>query len=199
MVLNASALAVDPPPEDGLQAIDLQGLMESDWAAYDFANSRRGRELLGMPDGVHFHIEPRLLVEREYFHRGANGTRTDQKVGECLFKVWWTRTEENRLAASFPALRQIVVGTTMAWDRETGKLRVLLTSNPDRRPAEHAEQAADRDASLVQFVEEGFLRPGPQRLGPDGRPLRFAANVAVTGQVMRVSDVARTLHFRKEA
>ena len=197
MVQSPSALVVDPPPEDGLKRVDLQGLMDSDWVAYDFANSKRGRQLLGIPKGVQFHVEPRLLVEREYFHRQEDGTPTDQKVGECLFKVWWYQQEENRLGSGFPTRRQVVVGTTMAWDRDTGKLRVILTTgNHDRD--ELAGQQQDRDLMLARLADEGGLRPGPQRLGPDGRPLRLMANVETTSQVMRVSNVARTLHFVKE-
>jgi len=197
MVLSPSALAVDPPPEDGLKGIDRQGLMDSDWVAYDFANGKWGRQLLGIPEGVQFHVEPRLLVEREYFHRQQDGAPTNQKVGECLFKAWWYQQEENRIGSGFPSQRQIVVGTTMAWDRDTGKLRVLLsTGNRDRK--ELAEQRQDRDLMLARLADEGVLRPSPQRLGPDGRPLRFEANIEATGQVMLVSNVARTLHFARE-
>jgi hypothetical protein len=199
MVLTPSALVVDPPPEDGLQGVDLQGLMDSDWAAYDFANSRRGRQLLGIPEGVQFHVEPRLLVEREYFHRPEDGAKTDQevKVGECLLKAWWYEEEENRIGSGYPSRRQIAVGTTMAWDRDTGKLRVILSTGK-RDHDELAEQRQDRDLMLARLADEGFLQLAPQRLGPDGRPLRFAANIEATGQLMRVSNIARTLHFVKE-
>jgi hypothetical protein len=198
MVQSRSALEVDPPPADGLLGVDLQGLMESDWVAYDFANSGQGRQLLGIPAGVQFHIEPRLLVEREYYHRMEDGTPTDQKVGECLFKVWWYQQEENRLGAGFPARRQVVAGTTMAWDRDTGKLRVIVSTG-NRNPDELAGQQQDRDLLLARLADEGVLRPGPQRLGPDHRPLRQQANIETTGQVMRVSNLARTLHWAREA
>jgi hypothetical protein len=197
MVKSRSALEVDPPPEDGLKGIDLQGLMESDWVAYDFANSKRGRELLGIPKSVQFHIEPRLLVEREYFHRNEDGTQYDETVGECLFKVWWYQQEKNQIGSGFPNERQIAVGTTMAWDRDSGRLRVILSTGKHDKD-ELAEQRQDRDLMLVRLADEGFLRPGPQRMGPDGRPLRFAANIRTSGQLMRVSNIARTLHFMKE-
>jgi hypothetical protein len=199
MILDPSALKVDPPPEDGLRGIDLQGLMDSDWAAYDFANSRRGRQLLGIPEGIQFHIEPRLLVERGYFHRLENGAKTDQEVnvGECLFKVWWYEEEDNSIGSGYPARRQIAVGTTMAWDHDTGKLRVILSTGR-RNQDELAQQRQDRDRMLSRLADEGFLQPGPRRPGPDGRPLRFAANIEATGQLMRVSSIARTLHFAKE-
>jgi hypothetical protein len=197
MVLDPSALVVTPPAEDGLKDVDRQGLMDSDWVAYDFANSKRGRELLGIPKGVQFQIEPRLLVERKYFHRREDGTLNSETVGECLFKVWWYQQESNQTGSGYPIQRRIVAGTTMAWDRDTGKLRAILsTGNRDRD--ELAEQRKDRDLLLTRLADEGFLRPGPQRLGPDGRPLRFAANIEVTGQAMHVSNVTHMLHFVKE-
>jgi hypothetical protein len=177
MVQSRSALVVDPPPEDALKGIDLQGLMDSDRAAHDFANGEHGRHLLGIPKGVQFHVEPRLLVEREYYHRGPDGTPISQQTGECLLKVWWHEQEENRLGPRYPSLRQVAAGTTMAWDRGTGKLRVLLTTSRSQRPDEHAEQRADRDAFLARLADEGALRPGPQGLGTDGRPLPFVAAV----------------------
>jgi hypothetical protein len=197
MVLSRSALVVDPPPEDGLEGVNLQGLMESDWAAYDFANATRGRTLLGIPKGAQFHVEPRLLVEREYFHRKADGTQYSQKVGECLFKVWWYEQERNRPGSGLPGQRQVVAGTTMAWDRDTGKLRVILSTGHRDRD-ELAEQRQDRDLLLTRLADEGFLRPGPQRLGPDGRPLRLQANIETLGGVMRVSNIARTLQCARE-
>jgi hypothetical protein len=197
MVSSPSALAVDPPPEDGLKGVDLRGLMDSDWVAYDFANSARGRKLLGIPNGVRFHVEPRLMVEREYFHRPEDGAQTDQKVGECLFKVWWYQQEENRIGPGFPDRRQVVTGTTMAWDRDTGKLRAILsTARPD--PDELAKQQQDRDLMLAGLADEGLLRPGSQPLGPDGRPLRLVASIETTREVMRVSNVARMLHCIEE-
>lgn len=198
MVLSPSALVVDPPPEDGLKGIDLQGLMKSDWAAYDFANSERGRQLLGIPKGIQFHIEPRLLVEREYFHRDDDGAQYSETVGECLFKVWWYQEEDNRIGSIYSTRRQVAVGTTMAWDRDTGKLRVILSTG-NRDPDETDQQRQDRDRMLMRLDDEGVLRPGPQRLGPDGRPLRFAAHIETTGQLMRVSGITRTLHYAREA
>ncbi|NLS76150.1 MAG: hypothetical protein GXY76_02710 [Chloroflexi bacterium] len=197
MVDGPEALAVTPPPPDGLKGIDLQALVDSDWAAYDFANSERGRQLLAIPPGVQFHIEPRLQVDREYRHKKKDGKPNDQKVAECLFKAWWYHEEVNRLGPSFPGRRTIACGTTMAWDQETGELRVLLTSNPERHPGEHAVQQADRDAMLGRLVDEGVLRPGPPRLGPDGRPLRFEASVETTERTMRIASIARTFHLAR--
>ncbi len=42
MVRDRSALVVDPPPEDGLEGVDLQGLMDSDWAGLRFRQQQAG-------------------------------------------------------------------------------------------------------------------------------------------------------------
>ena len=198
MVRDRSALVVDPPPEDGLEGVDLKAMMDSDWLAYDFANSKQGRDLLQIPNKVRqFHIEPRLLAERTYYHRGQDGTLTEEEVGECLFKVWWYEEERNRIGSTYPTNRQIAVGTTMAWDRDTGKLRAILTTG-NRNSGELAEQQRDRDRLLSRLADDGVLQPGLHRLGPDGRPLRFTASFEARGQAMRVSSMARTLHAVKE-
>jgi hypothetical protein len=197
MAASSSALLVEPPPEDGLEGIDLQGLLDSDGEAYDFANSRQGRQLLGIPAGAQVYVEPRLRVERDYFHRQQDGAPAVQKVGECLFKVWWYRQEQNRLGPGFPTRRDVAVGTTMAWDRDTGKLRTLLTTG-NRNRDELAKQQQDRDHLLARLADEGILRSGSQRLGPDGRPLRRQASFETRGRVMRVSSIPRTLRWERE-
>jgi hypothetical protein len=193
IVSGLQSLAVEYPPEDGLKGIDLNGLVNSDWEAYNFANSKRGRELLQIPKGVQFHIEPRLEVAREYYHRDQDNKLTEQQLGECLFKIWWYQQESNNLGERFSKQRNLVFGTTMAWERETGKLRVLLTSNPGKHPDEQAEQQADRDAMLRKLSDQGYLKPGPQDFGPDGRPSRFPVNFDATSKVMQVNNMADTL------
>jgi hypothetical protein len=193
IVSGPQALVVEPPPEDGLKGIDLPDLINSDWAAYDFANSDRGRELLSIPKGVQFQIEPRLEVERKYYHRDVNNQKIDELVNECLFKVWWYQEEPNNLGPAYRSQRKMVFGTTLAWERDTGKPRILLTSNPGQRPDEQAEQQANRDAMLRKLIDLGSLRPGPQYPGPDGRPSRFATGFDATSKAMRVNNIAHTL------
>jgi len=83
------------------------------------------------------------------------------------------------------------------WDRDTREPRVLLTSSRRGCQEEEGEQKKDRGLMLRKLAEEGVLQPGPQKLGPDGRPLRMTVNVEGTNQVMRVTNVARMLHIIK--
>lgn len=192
MVPNRGALEV-AVPDVTLQDIDLETLVTSDWAAYEFANSHR--DLLGIPDEIPFQVEPRLKAVKAYYHRDDEQTYRKEFVRECLFKVWWTQEEANLLGRHFPRKRQITVGTTLAIDWDTSKVRVLLTSDHSQRPEEQEEQRKDRDRILQRLADRGLLLPGHLAIGPDGRPLRSAISTESTGNLMRARGTARMLHI----
>lgn len=173
-------------PHPAVAALDLATLVESDWAAYDFAN--RNRELLRIPKDVSFHVYPRLDVTKRYYHRGGTGT-----LRECLFKVSWSESERNAVGSNLPGRRQVTVGTTLAIDWDTGQIRACLTSNRS------AEQRADRDRLLTRLLDEGYLRLGDEALGPDGKPLCTAIRAETLDGQMRVRGVARMLHIQPQA
>lgn len=102
MVRDRGALLVSVPPKDCLQGIDLEKLATSDLIAYVFANSEAGRQLLCIPSGMEFQVEPRLPVERKFYHRNTDGSSTEKTVREYLLKVWWYQEEENALGQAFP-------------------------------------------------------------------------------------------------
>jgi hypothetical protein len=193
---SLSSLAVGAPAKDALKGIDLEELVSSDWAAYAFANSSRGRDLLAIPKRRQFEIEPRTSVTRSYHRHLEDGTKYIEKVNECLFKVSWYEREPNRLGSEYPSERRVKVGTTVAWNRDTGELRALLsTGNGDK--GELAQQREQRDLALASMVKTGQLRSGAQHLGPDGRPLRSVASMKVVGQTMRMDKVAQMLQFAR--
>jgi hypothetical protein len=177
------ALAVpEPRMEPALEGVALQTLVDSDWAAYDFAN--RHRELLGIPAEVPFEVRPRLKTEKREYHRDG-----PVDVVECLFKVAWRETEPNPPGRWFTDERQIVGGTTLAiaWGEPPGPLRVCLsTQSEDQREA--------RDRLLLRLDDEGVLVPARQASAYDGEPLRSVVPVDVAGDLMRVRGTARTLH-----
>jgi hypothetical protein len=163
--------------------LDLDALMESDWAAYDFAN--RNPSLLRIPKDTPFKVEPRLDVEKLYYYRDGERTRR-----EVLFKVSWTEIEKNDIGAGFPRERRIIVGTTLVIDRETKQVRARLTS--DRSAA----QRKARDLLLAKVARAGQLHlsaPG------DSEPIPAAAvRGEVIGDTLRVRGAGRLLHVARE-
>jgi hypothetical protein len=140
-----------------LATTDLAALAADDGAAAAFCASEPGRRVLGIPDGAPFAVEPRLFVAKDYYHRSPDGIVWNVTVREGLLKVWWTQWEDNPPLPRLPSRREIIVGTTLSWDWDTGKARVLLTSDRTRRPEEWREQRADRDL----FARQGGIGRGP--------------------------------------
>lgn len=183
IVPSPDALAVPGPRmEPALEDLSLQTLVDSDWAAYDFAN--RHRDLLGIPAEIPFEVRPRLKTQKREYHRGGA-----VDVVECLFKVAWRESEPNQRGRWFTAERQIVGGTTLAiaWDDPPGPVRVCLsTQSEDQREA--------RDRLLLRLDDEGVLMPARQASAYDGEPLQSVVPVDIAGELMRVRGTARTLH-----
>lgn len=183
IVASEKELAVETTfPGKALESVDLGTLVQSDWAAYEFAN--RNRKLLKIPDdGRPFRVRPRLDVTKTY-NRGKDRF---EDIRECIFKVSWETEERNR-GKGLPGKRQITVGTTMAIDWETKKIRALLTS--DYRPQREA-----RDALVRALDESGMLLPMTDLAGPGGKPLRHAIGFEVADGVMRMRGVGNLLHI----
>jgi len=193
IVPNARALRVRTDYEHkALEGVDLQTLINSDWAAYQFAN--KNRRLLRIPKGVPFHVEPRLDTSKLYYHRGGEKVT----VRECLFKVRWTRIEPNSIDRRWPQRRQISVGTTLAIDWQTRKIRVLLTTDRRRRPEEEEEQRCDRDMFLRRLAEEDLMRLDDRALSHDGQPLGSMVQAESGEGVLRAEGTARMLHIIEE-
>jgi hypothetical protein len=183
MAANIESLQVEKPFDDpAVKALDLETFVESDWAAYDFAN--RNRELLRIPPEVPFRVRPRLDTSKTYYFRGG----VKKPIRECIFKVSWDELEPNPEGSWFPQQRQITVGTTLAIDWETKQVRARLSSQWE-------EQRKARDLMLQRLDEKGLLVPAQLATAPDGKPLRCAIKAETSGELMRVRGTARTLHI----
>ncbi|MEO5579168.1 MAG: hypothetical protein ABIR58_00805 [Gemmatimonadaceae bacterium] len=183
IVEDLSELNVETNFEDAaVSSLELEVLVESDWAAYQFANTNR--KLLRIPDDTPFRVHPRLDVTKKYYHKEG-----PQTVRECLFKVSWSQVEANRIGTgNMPAERQITVGTTLAVDWKTRRIRALLTS-------ESAPQTADRDLLLLGLIENDLLKEDKEAFGPDGKMLCAAIRSEEINGIMRVKGAARMLHI----
>jgi hypothetical protein len=177
--------------EEAVSKLDLRTLVDSDWAAYEFANNNR--DLLRIPQGIHFRVRARLATNKADRARsrkkGPDQSEGNNGPGECLFKVSWDHKEENKVAG-LPTMRQITVGTTLAIDWETRRVRALLTSD-----YQSPQQQDNRDALLRQLLDEGVLRVGKRALGPDGNVPGSAVHAEVMDGLVRVRGMARTLHI----
>lgn len=183
IVPNRAALETGAPyDEPALAEVDLQTLIESDWAAYDFAS--RNRDLLGIPAEIPFEVRPRLKTTKRVYHRGQQG-----EIVDCLFKVVWRESEKNPSGRWFADERQITTGTTLAiaWDEPPRLVRLRLTTRPE-------DQREERDRFLLRLDDEGALLPARQATAHDGEPLRSAVRAELMGGRMRVRGTARTLH-----
>lgn len=183
IVPRASALKVRTNyAADELARVNLETLVESDWAAYEFAN--RNRAFLGIPPGIPFRVCPRLDVTKCYYQ--AEGERL---VRECLFKVSWDRKENHRVGRGLPRARQVTFGTTLAIDWERRTVRARLTSDPG------AVLRRDRDAMLSRLAADDLIRFGDEANGPDGRPLLSVLRAESMDGLMRLRGTARMLHI----
>jgi hypothetical protein len=192
MVPDAPSLGVQTNfQHPALDGIDLQTLVDSDWAAYDFAN--RNRELLSIPSEIPFKVRPRQDVTKLYHHTGGN-----RKVRECLFKVSWDHVEKSpTIGRGFPSRRRVTVGTTLAIDWDTRTIRAHLTSDRSNRPEELREQREDRDLMLRRLADEDLLELSRHGIGPDEKPLRSVVRAESTQGVIRVRGTGRMLHIAR--
>jgi hypothetical protein len=168
-----------------VQDLDLRTLVESDWAAYAFANANR--ELLNIPEDIPFEVRPRLDVTKTYYDEAGK-----QKSREVILKVAWDVQEPNPMPRPFPPRRRITLGSMLAIDWDTHQIRALLTSDRSAR------QRQDRDALLRRLNAENVLWLARRAIGPDGRPLKRVIVAEATDRLMRVIGTARMLHMVRE-
>ncbi len=158
---------------------DLDVLRKSEWAAYDFAH--RNRDLFGAPSDVPLFVRPRLDVTRLYHHREG-----PVRVRELLFKVSWDRVEPNPARLGLPSARQITVGTTIAVDWPSRRIRARI---PSIAVLGDERSRQDRDDQLRDWRVAGTLRMGDPTALDDGS----SARIEVNADLMRVRDSLRTI------
>jgi hypothetical protein len=172
--------------EPAVAGLDLDAVVDSDWLAYDFANRNRG--LLGIPAELPFVVLPRLAVVKKYYHQEGETT-----VKECLFKVSWTRVEPNRAGNGLPPTRRVAVGTTLAIDWASKRIRARLTTLTG------AQEAGQRDVFLKRLVEEDLLAADDTTVTVGGRLPVGRPRGETAGGVLRVRGTACMLHMVEEA
>lgn len=173
---------------------DLDELVESDWAAYTFAQKKR--RFLGIPNDAPFEVHPRLDVTKKYYV----GKGKTKEVRECLFKVSWQHTERNPGGWSLPDHRRFTIGTTLAIDweetqklKKAGRKEMLVRAKLTITPT--AITSRQRDAFLEKLLGDGFLALDDRSQSLDGKKSRMMASADVAKGHLRIRGTARALHL----
>ena len=148
------------------------------------------RELLRINHEDPVKVLPRQKVTKLYYHRDGR-----EKVTELLFKVQWDQEEDNNIGHGYDDRRRVTVGTTLAIDWATKRVRAVLTSDHTERPEEQREQEKDRDEYLKWLIENGYLVREDMVIGPSDMPVTSAAIATSTRGVMRVHNTGCTLTY----
>lgn len=201
---------------EALADVDLQGLVDSSWVAYTFAE--KNRRLLRIPPDAQFEVLPRIVVSKRFQRAGYDLERAaalkedgaddgflegeqaaglndegPQFVRELLFKVRWSQVEDNPPDLGAPS-RRIQTGTTLVidWDRRLVRSCLSPLDLAGRRPA--------RDAMLRRLMERGLVHvTEPDDPDTVQRTLGTGIEAVVTDDILRVRNTARLMHVAKDA
>jgi hypothetical protein len=186
IVNNESEL--EPKPEQEWLSVDLNAIVESEWAAYAFVE--QNRELLKVPKGVPFRLFPRQISNREYYLHG--GKHENHK--ETVLRVTWEMPEDNAGIPGVPLRRAVFQGTTAVFGDEMdaqGRHRLLSCLTTD---GAH-EHAKARNETVRLMVERNQLELGRNRATFGARPVAPEVFGRVTGDTLRLRGTARLLHL----
>lgn len=161
--------------------LDLDLLLHSDWAAYQFCE--RFRAELMIPAGVTFEVRPRLDVTKLTFQ----GYEQIAHTHELILKAGW---RENTLASLVPGLVEevsVMYGTTLAINWDQRRICGLVSTSP-RDASQATPSARNHDAMRVAFLEKalasGLLEIGSPNAQLQGHTLRLKA----TGQMLHMME-----------
>jgi hypothetical protein len=186
IVNNDSEL--ESKPEQDWMSVDLDDVVESEWAAYAFVE--QNRELFKVPKDVPFRLFPRVISKRKYYLHG--GKQEIHK--EMVLRMTWETNEKNEGIKELPATRAVFHGTTVVFGDQTdaqGRHNLLSCLTTDRT-SEHVDA---RNKAVKLMVERGQLELGGDRAAFITRPVAPRVFGRVTGDTLRLRGTARLLHL----
>ena len=163
-----------PLPDD----LDLTLLVQSDWAAYQLAETLRAD--LMIPPGIPFDVRPRLDVTKTTYRTTGKAT-----TREFILKVAWRQTQQIRYPGDFFDEISITYGTTLVLDWATKSVRALLTTSPAHPTQTHpatATNSAMRAEFVAKCLDDGLLELG-------------TANVQIQNRQLRLRGMGQLLHM----
>jgi hypothetical protein len=179
---------LDCRPEEEWLRVNLEDILESDWAAYAFAE--KIRKLLKIPRAVPFRLFPRRDVMRRY-HLGP-GLHEDRR--EVVFQLTWEKPEENIGVPIRARRRNVFHGTTLVLGGKPdakGRYPVLSCLTTDRSQCQ--EEARNR--AVLRLAEEGQLEIGSRQASFGSRPLSRKVFGRVTDGTLRLRGTARPIQL----
>jgi hypothetical protein len=181
------------PAQDRVQ-VDLEAVVDSDWAAYAFVEQHR--ELLGIPPRVPFRLLPRDRAHRRYYRGEARPI-----CEEVIIRVTWEQLEPRNLGGLASILvpgplpeRAVFHGTTLVLSGEhdeRGYHPVLSCLTCDRAE----RQVAARDDELRRLVDRGQIDLAPSFDAYRRAPLAPTVFGRLADGTLRLRGVARLLHL----
>ena len=184
----SSASELESVPEVTSVRVDLNNVLESDWAAYAFAEKER--ELLRIPPKVPFRLFPRREVTRRY--NLGRGRHEDRMEG--VIQVTWEEPERNDGIRGVPPYRAVFGGTTLVVGGEPdtqGRYPVLSCLTTSRS----VEHVRSRNEMVHGLAERGQLELGDRWGTADLSPLSPKVFGRVAGELLRLRGTGRLLHL----
>ncbi len=175
-------------PEQEWVKVDIDNVLESDWAAYAFVE--RERKLLKVPPGAPFRLLPRQDVKRHYYL----GVNQESDRREMVFRVTWEKPEENAGISGTPGKRGVFHGTTAVISGERdkrGRYRLLSCLTTDRSD----DHVRSRNEMVRSLMDQGQLEICDRQAGVNARPLAPRVFGRVTDGTLRLRGTARLLHL----
>lgn len=175
-----SASELDPPPLSFAlpKDLDLDLLVRSDWAAYQFAEAHRTE--LEIPPQVAFEVRPRLDVTKTTYR--ADGKAVTR---QCIFKVSWREAQIVQLTGGFADELSVSYGTTLVIDWASVSTLALLSTSP-RHSSQQATSTRVNNQMRAEYLER-CITAGLLQIG--------GAEAQVQDRTLRVRGLGQLLHM----
>lgn len=199
IVAHAHELEAERPDGLRVEPSVLQGIRDSDWAAYRFVEDRRTE--LGIPAATPFVVLPRIDATKDVrapSETPASDAKSPKFQRELILKVAWDVLEPTSVGGVAATQRRLKAGATLVWRWEDGEILALLRVDPRR-----AGQGETRDQMLAELLKrrlvavvtastsaQAGLEAGQLSDGPDPEVV-----VEIIEGVARIRGTQRLLHL----